>query len=564
MSNNALTEEHKATMRRHFVESRTLGVPEDEIRRELRDEVFKQVGKYSMAQISSTLSWIHGPGLSGKRVNDVVWNEGPDDTNEDGNFDNPQKNGSRDWQIEQLTKHTTLEARGKMNYLLLPGQNEYDLEAFTRAGLQGKNLLTYILGNHPKAVAQYLRNCRRYGVQNRRVGAMNTFFPQEPGSIQGAYIDYFGQLCPDYAMDAALLPIDANCYPICLGYNFKKGREHPTTKVAGRQTRAQHGYVDANVDRVTNGMDLLSLYYEGERAAVDDQLGMAELRDDMVYSAMFAHAGVAQQRNWVAPDLVKSFTTCIPGNEDLNDLPLIQQYGRVREQLRVLITLVSLIDQHANDLNIHIWMSDAAAGIARGVVNMPVIRHLAEPSSYISGESKQPFRSYFGVLETKKSHYEKYIRAIEFMFTLGTILMKKSQGVLTRGRAAAPVQIVLQELMKVTGVGSRKQITVLDARRPVAEINHDYLMEARMELGISSCSAQNPQDTYDGHLENEVALIKAAKARGKVEEAINPMLAMLTQGIKAMTGGGQRPTTGRNSPCVCGSGRKYKHCCRNC
>ncbi len=533
-----------------------MGVAPEVVHRELHDLVFKEKGKYSTQQITATTSWLAGQILSGKRVNDIVWDEGPDDTNEDGDFDNPEKNASRDWQIEQFLKHTTLDIRQNMHMLLLPGQNDFDLEAFTNIGIQGKNLLTYILGKHPKAVARYLRNTRRYQVGQRRVGKMNESFPAEPTLLRGAYIDYFSQFCQETALDAHLLPLDPNYYPICIGYNFKKGREHAATKEYGNIERARTNYLNENLYRARDGSDITRIHIEGLENAPESLLEMKDLRDEIVYTNMFSYAGVANQKNWIAPDLVKAFTKLDPENADLNDMDVIVQYLKVRQQLKNLVMAASLLDEHTRSLGIHTWMTDVAASAATAVINTPVVRYLEEPFSYVSGQSSKPFQSYFGVLETKKARNEQHMRAIEFVFALGTTLLKK---MIPLGSGHhKQLRINIHDLIRVQGKGSKKKITILEGSKHLAEVGHDALLEARMELGISSCSVDLPGERFEDRLQKEVAVHEMKKERANGEERAQEAMSGIMQ--KLLIAAGQLKMR-RNAPCICGSNKKFKHCC---
>jgi hypothetical protein len=557
MAINTPTEAHKATIRRHYSESVALGATPEQVHGELHNQIFSQVGKYSMAQITATTSWIAGEILRGKRVNEVTWDEGANNTNEDADFDNPEKNAARNWQIQQLLLHTTAEGRQKMHQLLLPGQNEFDFRAFIDAGMQAENFLTYIRGEHPKAVAQYLRNCRKYGVQNKRVGEMNEHFPHETAVIQGAYIDYFSQFCPDTSLDAHLLPLDANHDRICLGFNFKKGREHDITKENANRNRLVREHVDKNKHATRNGLDLLMLYSDGAAIKGDEPYEMRELRDDLIYQQMFSFAGIAQQRNWTALDLVRSSTKADPGNEDFDGLPMIEQYLRVRQHLKNLAIAGGIIDKYGDSLRIDIWLSEAAAAVSRAVINTPIVKYLAEPFSYKSGQSGMPFRSYFGVLETRKDKYQKYMPTIEFIFALGEEISRRLRPASTNGHVGQIV-IDVNDVVRVTGVGEKKRITVLKGAKPIAEINQDTLIESTTELGISSCSVDNPKESFEKNRREDLASTRLKKQRGKMEQV---QVAMMQQLLRTMRGRVENIRIKRNDPCPCGSGQKFKKCC---
>lgn len=560
MSLNKPSEEHKATIRRHYVESVSTGVTPEQVHRELHDEVFSEIGKYSMQQITATTSWVASQILNEKRVGDIVWHEGEDGTNEDADFNNPEKNAARDWQIQQLLAHTGLSTRAQMSYLLLPGKNEYDYKAFTDAGLKGENFLTYILGTHPKAVAQYIRNSRKYGVINRRVGEMGKIFPKESTSVQGGYIDYFGQFSPRSAQDAYLLPLDPNFFPICIGFNFKKGREHGSTKEQGARTKIANDYVDANLSSARSPFDLITLHDEGKNYEPDNSYEMKDLRDSMIFRDMFLFAGVAQQKNWIAGDLLKSSVKSLPGNKDFDDVDVIEQYLRVHNYLKNLITVMSMIDQYASEygFRINAWLSEAAAAAGSAVINTPVVHQLAVPFSYISGESKKPFRSYFGVLETRREKYMKYMNSIEFIFALGNEFISKFTPFLKDNELTDQVKIDLNDILKVTGVGSKKRMIALRNRKPIAEISNDILLESVPELGIAAASVRSPNDSFVRNRQEDLALLEVKKRRVKQEVAMQQTIQHFLPAAVTHSSIGQ---IGRNDLCPCGSGLKYKKCC---
>lgn len=549
-----MTEFHKATIKRHLEESTVAGIPLDQIHRELL-EIFSVKGKYSLPQITAVTSWMRSELLDAKRIASVVYDEGPSDTNEDSDFDNPEKNSSRQWHVQQLLNHTTEDMRREMRYLMLPGKNDYDLRAFTAAGLQPQNFLTYIRGDHPKAVAQYIRNARAYGVVDRRVGDMGGLLLDEPEYIQGAYIDYFGQYSLGASKDLTKLPLDPNHYPICVGLNFKKGREHRRTKDVANEELAVREYTRSNLGSVRNGFDLLQLYLDAPKSP-DEPLEMGDLRDDLIYSSTFPYMGIANQRNWTAADLLRKSTKSEPGNENFDDLPSEEQFGRVHHHMRNVVTALGTIDKFGPEMGIHGWLSEAAASAARGALNMPIVRHIARPMSYVSGESNNPFRSYFAVLETKRDQYQKHVKTIEFTLALYRRYITKF---LSQYTGDNQVVIDVNSLLKVSGLGPQKRLMVIDGSKTTAEIRHEELLEATYELGISAASAQNPEDSYERHREGDLRRLEFKKDESAIELVKQQLIKHLIQRAGSRV---QRVMSiGRNDTCPCGSGRKYKKCC---
>lgn len=509
-----------------------------------------------MQQITATTSWVAGEILSEKRVNEASLDEGSNDTNEDADFNNPEKNRARDWHVHQLLLHTSSEARARMNFLLLPGQNTYDFEAFLAAGLQPQNLQTYILNDQPKAVAQYLRNCRKFGVSNRRVGEMKDFFPNETTGLQGAYIDYFGQFCPGSSEDAHLLPLDPNHSSICIGYNFLKGREHKTTKQIASADRSASEFVQNNIRSVRNGFDLMNLHTEGTK--VITQYEMSDLRDEVVFKDMFASAGTANQKNWLAGDIARSSAKLEPHNQDFDDLPVLEQYIRVHDRMKNMTVAGSMVDKFARQNGIYIWMSEAAAAASSAVLNRPIVRYLAEPFSYKSGESGKPYRSYFGVLETRRNHNMGYISSIEFMFVLADEITRRILPAYEEGTLKRQVVIDVSDVIKVSGTGSKKRLIVTNGSRPLADIKHDVLLESVYEMGMSSISVKTPNETCEENRAKDLESLAFKKEEG-LRERMGYALLQKISSVRSGEKGNLK--LGRNDLCLCGSGKKYKRCC---
>lgn len=531
---------HKATIKRHLEESLGDGVQLDQIHRELL-ETFKLKGKYTLPQITAVTSWLRSEILGKKRVQEVIWDEKDGDTNEDVDFDNPVKNDSRAWHFGNIAKHTSLEQRHAMRLALLPGRNAYDIEAARNLEIQ--DLLTFIDGKDPKSVAEYIRNSRKYRT-DRRVGEMHTLMPQENTRVNAAYLDYWGQFSDKYVDINSSIPIPPNYKSLCVGFNIMRGREHEKT-----QDALEHCYYDGDrtLEKLSQLFNLANTLFDnsklkllGESAnsqrSQSEEPSLDELRNDFAAQALITSVGTNRIENWLLVDEIRKFMqVCDPGN-NFDELSISQKRSRIDSVLRELENELAFLQPQLNRMGININMVSLIGGIGLAIVNVPFVQHFEDPKPYVSSHKNRPFVSYFGVLETKQQHNLQYAEAIKFFFDFAShYLPACREGKHAKGNVAHIGYFGCE------GSGNKKEIIFRNKdNRVVAHINYNSLDEAAMgliEVGRSILKAFHKKD---------VDLNQSIISNGDILTLTN------------------RPKVGRNDPCHCGSGRKFKRCCMRC
>lgn len=565
MSVHEISEPHKATIRWHLEESLAVGVPLDHIHRELL-EIFAHKGKYTMQQITGTTSWLRSSVLGGKRVSDIDWDENDGETPEDVNFDNPEKNASREWHMANIVKHSTPEQRQTMHLSLLPGRNMHDFEALKKIGIDCRNALTFILGKDPKSVAQYIRNCRAKNVRDRRIGDMTLLLEKETAIIHGAYWDYFGQFCPAYVKNACLMPLSPDYGPIPLGFNLLKGREHDSTQAQMAEHEARQEIMRRRADTIESISDIVEIHF-GDIYEDNGDFDIAKARNRTLQTALFLRVGTANTNNWILEGVVRELI-----NQELEfygkkkryeEISKIERLSAFEHLMKKIVVICCLLEEEGflARAGIHANLSQLASTSALAMVNRPLIHTLEEPQGYKSPHNDRPFTSYFGVLETRRKHYVKYIDAMEFLFkVMGHYLPVINTDIATATSLAGHLDLSTIGHFRCAGSGSAKEILFIDKNNTVAaHIHHDALLEASFALGISL------DKTGDGVSEHEKrarattpqrALRVAHMADAVVHTSVMPETLSFAGPIRRM-----QKRIGRNDLCYCGSGKKFKKCC---
>lgn len=556
MSKNNISEPHRATIKRHWEESLAEGLPLEEIHDELM-EVFAYEGRYSLRQIESTIKWLKSPNLMKKRAKPIPMSEDTGKTNEDVDFDNPEKNECRMWHVNNVLKHTTLEQRRAMRFSLLPGRNTYDFDALQGIGMECRNFLTFILGNDPKSVAQYIRNCRRYGVVRRRIGKIIDLIDEEPSDLQGVYWDYFGQFCDTSLEEVYSLPLDPDCYPICLGFNLLKGRESgDTQEKMCRLEEVKKIVTEMRFETRQLGFDYFKLSYGTH--VKDETLSafeIAEVRNQVAQEMLFTRAGVANTKNWVSEEWVKKLLQD-PYNHQYDCGSNIQKYDLISDLTQDMVLAAAVLErkQQLEPMGMYFNMSALALGVMNALMNRPIVREVEEPKEYQSAHSSQPFVSYFAVLETRRKHYVQYIEAMEFFFKIMDHTLKPPR----YSKDKMDFDFKRLGSFKCIGSGKYKEVIFMDEnQKTISHINHDFLVEAAYEFHISMDSCHFKEKVNRQEMKEGAILMSHMHDMQNLQSVGIPNATQTQQGTIRNTG----IKKGRNEPCYCGSGKKFKRCC---
>ena len=104
----------------------------------------------------------------------------------------------------------------------------------------------------------------------------------------------------------------------------------------------------------------------------------------------------------------------------------------------------------------------------------------------------------------------------------------------------------------------------------------DFLEQLRSEIGLQAIGNHDPVVAYKKEsfeaFDKVVNQIRQETAKFLINYKINieikqskpqPQQNMITNTDKSITSASSDKLTGRNEPCPCGSGKKYKNCCGN-
>jgi SEC-C motif len=560
---------HKAVIYRHLHESLEAGVPLPDVHNELQ-EVFSQKGKYSKAQITAVTSWVRSQLLANRRTQPLDWNEnegGP--TNEDTDFANDIKNESRAWHMANIAKHTTPEQRAKMRFSVLPGRNDYDFKALQGIGINCRNLLTFILGEDPKAAAEYLRMCRRYGVTDRHVGDMADMLPKVTEPIQGLYWDFFGQACPAFLANVASAPIDPNCSGIPIGINVMKGREHKSTTsvILEKAFRTARSWISRRLPDSHN-FDPFSHFKPVDQSEIAP-LNLADHRNDVLKYSFVHSVGTANVKQWLLPEHARKICEMVlklqGSSERFEDIPDFEKYELFTTAMQMASALSMPLQQaiRLNDTIIAAPLPLATTGAAFGVINRPIVTAVEEPKEYVSPQGNRPFVSFFGTIDTRQKTYMAHQRAMEFILTLTEQLLgefnAQSKDV-QAGRQHYSLEPIAKRI-HVTGAGPAKVVHLQDAMgNRLVDISHDALLEACFTLNISCTGKTNDYEQRTQAELNEAKLkIERESDVADAAQMLKSIKPKLLNSRPHLSTPGQRQP--RNAMCSCGSGLKFKKCC---
>ncbi len=565
---------HKAIINEHLEACLTDGVPLDQIHRELV-EIFSQTNRYTLQQITAATSWLRSEILKNKRTaSGMDFIATSSQTHEDVDFNNPAKNESREWHMANIARHISLEQRKNMRFSLLPGQNDYDFRALQEIGISCRNMVTFILGEDPKATAEYVRMCRRYEIGDRRIGEMGSILPTMDKPIDGIYWDYFGQVCPAYICHNWSLPIEPNSAPIPIGVNVMKGREHKSTVRALLTTAyialetAKNHFKDGK--RVHTWEDSLKLLHSDSDPSEFEGLDLSTARNDFLQGSFLHRVGVANTKNWLLPEharkVIEIFLNVKNSTKTFEELSEVEKYSHFEEGMAFMSLICRQIDEELFEGKspMTVPMELLSSGTAMGLVNRPIIQASEEPMEYKSAHKNRPFVSIFGIIQTKRRHYEHQIPAMEFLLNVMThytpIFWGREHGGLDRKDCIG--------IFEVTGAGAKKEVVYRDAsRKIITSIRHDALLEAVLELSISKSSSMKGQATDEGFMTNMRENLESISDMADFSESVRLLRIEYEEqgyrqldlkGVPFQNGNGK---INRNDPCPCGSGNKFKKCC---
>lgn len=536
---------HEATIKRHLEESLATGVPLDEIHSEL-GEIFSEKGRYTQQEIIEVTSWLRSSVLGQTTATLDDWDETDDaiSQRENTNFDNPQKNECREWHMSNVVKHTNPRQRESMRFSILPGQNTYDFEAISKIGIPTRNLLTFILGNDPKAVAQYIRNCRLYGIKDRKVGTIADHLPSLEKPIDGLYWDFFSQICPAVVKDMWAVPLPENSSSIPVGVNLLKSRENSSIKNEMFETVVRKRRASTISLMNSDPVDLMNVYYGKLEDGFEENLEIGDIRDETAQPALFGRMGTSNTKNWVMESSAERLVNQVlelsndeRRYKDLDNAEKLIQFENCMTQVMYLCGHIA--EQSGQDEHYFKFLPLLANSISLIMVNRPVIVSQEKPKEYQSG-NHQPFVSYFGVVKTQRNLYLKYVDVIDFLFKFVheflPPLFLYTSGLVTGE------QYMGESFIK--GDGPKKEMCFMKHKKIIASIKLDRLLEANSDLATAICS-----ESVRAKLRQNLKYIsRLEKGKQNLFPAVQPLRKLESD-------------VGRNAPCSCGSGKKFKKCC---
>ncbi len=546
MARERISDGHRAIIEEHLALSPN--VPIDALHREL-EEVFSQKGKYSLPQIAAVTSWLRSAALQSRRTAPPLAVEA-DTTSEDIDYNTPAKIASRDWHFQNFAACTTEEQRRTMKLLLMPGRNTFDIESALSIGVQPEHLVTYIRGDTPAANAEYLRNARTFGITHRRIGDMDSMLPTETEYLQAAYLDFFGQFCPAYMRMLYKLPIDPDGSPVCIGVNLMEGREHGET---GKLLQAISHWNNNMAEMAGEQDEWVRHRFMNDtmRQGAKNTGNVREARESTLKSMLFTGIGVANTREWLMKEEIKKLVQCCGEYPDFDDLDPYDQFeaaNLVMEQAMAMFYGTQKMFQQ-NGTPVDLPFLGVSTRVA--MVNSPQVQKIVGPHRYVSPNGNRPFISYFGVLQSRKKHFEQWESAMRYFLAVAT-------DALPRAKNQQPIGYF----------SSRRNghTTILQYFTPddrfVAEHSVEVLNEAAYEL-----AKYHSDPTVQGVSEEQWQLAIKRLVSSSVRSQLIELLGELATLDSPLTDIGRfnhrMPTGGkqRNQPCGCGSGKKFKKCC---
>lgn len=470
--------------------------------------------------------------------------------------------------MANIEKHTSPDQRESMHFSLLPGRNTYDFEAIQKIGISSRNLLTFILGDDPKAVAEYIRNCRTYGVSERKIGKISDVLPTIQRPIEGLYWDYFSQLCPSVIKDTMCVPLPENSGPIPMGINLMKGREHDSTKKAMQEfiiRKKLSGIMAGTARSIAQISHMHFGKLDPDAKKLADDIEVREVRDPVAQTALFAKAGTANTKNWIMEDearrLIDQYFEINGDPRRYDDLTDVEKYTQFETLMGVVLSACGLLQEEMEGQGeIFACFPILANGTFFGSVNRPIVLAKEMPKNYISPDKKRPFISYFGVVETKRNHYLQHVEAMKFLLDVMHHMLPSVYAHCSEIRAGVkdPKQRCLGDL-KTVGSGSKKEVIFTDNKTRIASINADKLREASFELLISNFKGARNRDKIDPHTIKKVLL--DSKKISDFEDFVEQENLLPKNWRQDRTIRHADDKVNRNDPCPCGSGHKFKKCC---
>lgn len=423
-SKNEISANHKLVIAEHLQRCEAVGMGIADIHRELM-EVFSVKGKYELRQIAAVTSWLRSDALRAMRVNEINADsiKEPDkyESRESVNFGNETKSGSRQWVVHQFAANSTVEERRNRKCLLMPGRNPYDFDAFIgQLGYRAQNLVTYIDGMAPSATAEYVGNCRHYGIDNSRIGDLEELLPSEPEYIQDAYLDYFAQPCKKVERELVKLPIPPDGKS-CIAFNLLAARDDA-------------GPYDSFAKFSENFENLRGLTFE-ERMALGairsfdflpDAKKMTETKDQRKASLAFSMAqfiGIGQKKHWICPELLTEIGKNVDpefDTLDIDDQIKVIEFGisTSKEGAGATRLLAKSFDYYGLPPEILNSIERLGICVQYAAFNYPIIDYLAPSMTYISEEGHTPFITSFVKLQTRHKKNKELENQISFFLKL--------------------------------------------------------------------------------------------------------------------------------------------------